>query len=407
MAANKYGESGEAARLRKLYDAEKDATKKAAYREQLNTARANAGLRTRGGSSTQNTGSPFMGGLPKNIQDLIAGSKIDDATGALGSQLGLNQYIAGLNADLNRPDEVTPFGSSTYTRDPLTGKTTRSTTLSQGQQQINNLQEDLDIRNLQGAGWMRNQVSDAFRDPYSLAGIQAMPGQGDLLGERQRVEDQIYNNFQRRMTPEFDRQKQALQQQMADMGIPMGSARYTQAMGDLARQQSDASLNAQTQATQLGGTEMSNNFNMGLQGRQQAIGEYEAARNAPLNEMNALQNSVRGVMQPNYTPFTAVDAGNVDIGGTYLGYGNYGLSKDATSKIGSMGGGGGSSGGSTSGIPWSSYSGLLGSYNSGNRGVTQSQNQPRQSAVGTISSNLGAGMAYAGAKNINNNRRGY
>lgn len=403
MAANKYGESGEAARLRKAYDAEKDAKKKAAIREQLNSARASAGLRTRGGSGTgQPTQSPFMGGLPKQLQDLLAGNKIDDASGALGGQLGINQYIAGMNSNINRPDEVTPFGNNSYTMDPQTGKVTRSSTLSGNQAQINSLQEGLDIRNLQGADWMRNQVSDAYRDPYSLAGMPAIPGQNDLMGERRRVEDQVYNNFSRRMQPEFDRQKQQTAQQLADMGIPMGSARYTQAMSDLARQQSDASLNAQTQATQLGGTEMSNNFNMGLTGRQQAISEYDTTRNAPLNEMNALQGSVRGVMQPSFTPFTAVDVGNVDVGGTYLGYGNYGLSKDAASKIGG-GGGGGGGGGSSAGLPFSSYNSAISGLNGLNQQRITNQNQPRQSSWSGISQNLGAGMTYGAAKN----RRGY
>lgn len=361
---NKYGETGEAARLRKIYDAEKDKTKKAAIRVQLGDARKAQGITSADAQNAKK--STGLLGLSKGFNYAP-----DTAGKASKNQLELNQAIANANANMNRVNETTPFGSSEYTQN-ADGTWSRNTTLAPEQDIVNKYQTLTDQSKYYGAFQKSQEAERQLANPYSLAGQPKVLGSDDLLGARQNVENQVYNSFARRNEPLFAQQQKSYEQKMADRGIPMGASQYSRGANDLAQQQNDARLTAQAQASTMGLGEMQGLNAMSLQNRQQGIGEYEAQRYAPMNESNMFLQGSRGVVSPNVTPQTNVDVGNVDLAGNYLGYNP------------KMSGGGGGGGGS--GLSFGSLGGLQ-------SGFLQSYANPQQGSSSGGTANLVTGIS--------------
>lgn len=73
---------------------------------------------------------------------------------------------------------------------------------------------------------------------------------GDAAAKR--AENSIFNNFQNRYEPIFQRQNNNLQDRLVNQGIPVGSAAYSQAMQDLSQNQNDARNQAYNQAVLTG-----------------------------------------------------------------------------------------------------------------------------------------------------------
>lgn len=364
---NKYGETGEAARLRIAYDREKDPGKKAALRTQLGAARSAAGV-TRGAGSKGQGG--FLGNMPKNF------NWNPDTAGQAGKgQQQLNEYNALLNANLNRVNETTPFGSSEYTQNP-DGTWSRNTTLAPEQDIVNKYQTLTDQSKFYGAFQKSQEAERALQTPYSLNGQPKVLGADDMLGARQRVEDQLYNSFARRNEPMFQQQQTQLEQRMADRGIPMGAQQYSTAFRDLNQQQNDARLNAQAQAAGQGLGEMQGLHGMSLTNRQQGIGEYEAQRYAPMNESNMFLQNSRGVVTPQVQGMTQVDVGGVDLAGTHAAYQK------------PTGGGGGGGGGGRS---FSSLGNLQGNFLQGYAGGGGGQSN--QGGWANIATGVANGLA--------------
>ncbi len=308
----------------------------------------------------------FLSQVPSDASKFF--TNIDSAKGALSGQQGINQYNAYLNSTLNRPNEQDPFGSLSYSFDPTTGQLTRKMQSSDTQAGINNSIETLDQKNLGGAIYKRDQASETMRDPYSLSdlpqrsrfgldGLTAIPGAGDLTGERRRVEDSLYQRFADVNEPRFQRETAAKDQELRNQGLMPGSVGYKTAMDMVSQQQEDARRGARSQALGMGLDEQQGQFGMGLQSRQQQVGErsdlsrisgdertqatqeYEAQRYAPVTEMQMFQGATRGFMAPPSTAMTAVDVGNVDVPGTSLGF--KALDKPMAMMAGGWGGGGG------------------------------------------------------------------
>jgi hypothetical protein len=335
--ANEFGETGEAKRLRDIYNAEKDPVKKAEVRIQLGNQRKAQGITSADAKKA--------GGL------LGLSSKFNYAPDTAGkaskNQLELNQAVANANANMNRLDETTPFGKSEYTQN-ADGTWSRNTTLSDDQNIVNKYQTLTDQSKYYGAFQKSQEAERQLANPYDLSGQPKVYGADDLLGSRQKAENSVYDSFARRNEPLFAQQQKSYEQKMADRGIPMGAQQYSAGMRDMNNAQNDARLNAQATASQMGMQEMQGLQGMSLQNRQQGIGEYEAQRYAPMNESNMFLSGARGVVSPQVSATSQVDVGNVDLASNYLGYNP------------KMSGGGGSSG--SGGYSFSSLGGLQNGY---------------------------------------------
>lgn len=95
-----------------------------------------------------------------------------------------------------------------------------------------------------------NQLAEYYKNfnPQQMA-QQAQPG---FTQGMQQAGDALYNEYMRRAEPELQRQQQATQQSLVERGLdPRGEA-YKDAMMQLAQQQNDIRLAAQSRAAQEG-----------------------------------------------------------------------------------------------------------------------------------------------------------
>lgn len=125
------------------------------------------------------------------------------------------------------------------------------------------------------AGQIQRAIADQgpIQRGVSLQGLSDLPGVGDFSGDRQRVENALYQRATAQMDPRFAQDRSALETQLANQGITQGSEAYKQAIGNFEDTRNRAYSEAGNNAILAGGDEQSRLFGMGLQARQQGVGE--------------------------------------------------------------------------------------------------------------------------------------
>lgn len=118
---------------------------------------------------------------------------------------------------------------------------------------------------------------------------------GDLLADRQRIEEEVFGRLTRDMDQNFAKDQQQLEQTLANKGIPFGSERYKQEMQNLNDRYDRSRLDARRQATELGGGEFSRSFGIGEQLRANQLSEQQGIRNQQLGEVGTLANTGPGL----------------------------------------------------------------------------------------------------------------
>lgn len=152
-----------------------------------------------------------------------------------------------------------------------------TTNLSPAQQQIydNKTQADIGLGNLANTGIQKagGLLSNPELDLSGVVGRQINPGQ--------TAQDAILSRIQ----PQIDQSHQALQTQLANQGLTVGSEAYNNAMRTQGQQENDLRLQAATQG-----------IGINQQARQQGIQEQAYLQDRPLNLINALRsgNQVNG-----------------------------------------------------------------------------------------------------------------
>ena len=232
------------------------------------------------------------------------------------AQGAVNKETAIAQARLNQVNELTPYGSSSYTP---TGEVIdgidqylRTTTLNPEQQAIVDLQAATSTSREQLAGDQIGRVSENLSTPYSFEGIPAAPLAD--AGARQQVIDSLYDQFKSRLDPRFADERTALETRLATQGIPVGSDAFNDAVESQGRTRNDAYDQALRSSISGGGAEQSRLFGLGGSARDRAIGEYERQRNAPLNEIAALQSGTQ-ITNPQFSPTPQTGISNADITG--------------------------------------------------------------------------------------------
>ncbi|WP_044547584.1 hypothetical protein [Mesorhizobium japonicum] len=209
---------------------------------------------------------------------------------------GTNISTAVANSYLNNADQVGPNGTITYTnngsqsiKDPYTGQTyqiptrTATTTLSPAQQAIKD-QTDKAQLNL---GTLANNQS-SFLNKYMATPFD---------GSNDATESRLLQLGRERLDPILAQQSDALQTQLSNQGIKLGSAAYDRAMTQQALHANDAT------------------DQLILQGHGQAFAEGQAIRNQPINEITALLSGsqVSNPQAAAYTPSTIPTTDNAGI----------------------------------------------------------------------------------------------
>jgi hypothetical protein len=173
----------------------------------------------------------------------------------------------------NRVNQRTPYGSLDYAitgADPYGNPTwTATQTLSPEQQQLLDYQNQTSMGLGKLAGQGLGYVENMLQTPFNTS---ALPSTG--FNPSQSYQDA----YMQRLAPQLQQGREALQQQLANKGIDIGSTAYDRAMMNQAQRENDLLAAATTQG-----------FGVGQQARQSALQEQAYLRNEPLNTLSAVR----------------------------------------------------------------------------------------------------------------------
>jgi len=261
-----------------------------------------------------------------------------DYAGAATATAAGDLEAARTAALANRVNQVTPYGSLTYSQTPTQALDagsyqsaidawkasgsqgsapspndymkynpdagwTATQTLSPAEQKLLDYQNQTSIGlgelTGKGLGYVENMLDNPFT-------TQNLPSLGFDAG-------QTYQDaYMKRLDPQIQQGRERLEQQLANQGIQLGSDAYDRAMRNYAQKENDLLLGATTQG-----------FGTGLQARQQGFNEAAYQRNEPLNTLNAVRTGAQ-VTNPSYVsvPQQATTKG-ADLLGAETALGNY------------------------------------------------------------------------------------
>jgi len=173
----------------------------------------------------------------------------------------------------NRVNQVTPYGRLEYSvtgQDPYGNPTwTATQSLSPQQQQLLDYQNQTSMGLGRLAGQGLGYVENMLKTPFDTS---ALPSTG--FNPSQSYQDA----YMQRLQPQITQNREALQQQLANKGIDIGSTAYDRAMQTQAQRENDLLAAATTQG-----------FGVGQQARQSALQEQAYLRNEPLNTLSAVR----------------------------------------------------------------------------------------------------------------------
>ena len=247
-----------------------------------------------------------------------------DYAGAATATAQGNLQAAQAAAAANRVNQVTPYGNLTYNQNGTdsTGNPTWTATTSLsdiGQQlldQQNNASLGLGTSINSQLGNVQNTMSQPFNPNLPQVGINAGQNYQDAAMQR--------------LQPQIEQSREALNTQLANSGIPVGSEAYRRAQVAQGQKENDLLAANTTQG-----------FNTGLAANQQAYNQALTNYNMPLNTLSALRTGAQ-VQNPTFqnVPQQATTAG-ADILGATTATGNYNLnaSNAANAANSSMTGG--------------------------------------------------------------------
>lgn len=250
-----------------------------------------------------------MGG----IVDAIFGSPpspppAPDYTGAAQATASGNLQAAQAATAANRVNQYTPYGSLIYneTGTDSQGNPTWSATtnLSPVGQQLLDTQNKTSL-GLGSAinsqlGNVQNVMSQPFNPNLPSVGINAGQSYQDAAMQR--------------LAPQLSQQRELLNNQLSNSGIPVGSEAWNRAQLNQAQKENDLLAANTTQG-----------FNTGLAANQNAYNQQLTNYNLPLNTLSALRSGSQ-VQNPTFqnVPQQATTAG-ADILGATTATGNYNL----------------------------------------------------------------------------------
>ena len=228
-----------------------------------------------------------------------------DYTSAAKETASGNLDAARAATAANRVNQVTPYGNLDYTisgQDPYGNPTwTATQSLAPAQQKLLDYQNQasLGLGELtgKGLGYVNNMLDTPF-DTSKLPTTGFNPSQS------------YQDAYMQRLAPQISQSREALNTQLANSGIPVGSEAYKRAMQAQGMKENDLLAAATTQG-----------FGVGQQARQSALQEQAYLRNEPLNTLNAVRSGAQ-VQGPSFVNSAqqANTAGPDLLGATQMGY---------------------------------------------------------------------------------------
>lgn len=251
-----------------------------------------------------------------------------DPTATIAAQSQANSQSALQTAELNRINQNTPYGSSSYTiggyNPDGTPQYTQNVTLAPAQQQLLDLGNQGAISLGNTAVGMLGQVGNAYANPIDTSGLPGVRSSVSDMSNADQIksaQDAAYRSQTQYLDPQFAQGQEQLDNSLINQGITQGSEAYNNAQGNFGRQRQAAYQSAQDAATTAGFGEQNTLFNQGIQGanlqnsaQAQALSQLFALRNQPLNEYNALATGAQ-VTNPNFTSVPASNVATTDVAG--------------------------------------------------------------------------------------------
>lgn len=247
------------------------------------------------------------------------------------AQSNSERQTARSNALLLNPNIESPYGNVSYdtNEDTIDGEVVRRPTqrvsLSPSQQRQHDLQGQIsEALNTAGLGLAERMPSTELRAPQGPARAQSIDFSGvdrpqsidAFQGDRQRVEDAVYNRGLRLLRPELDRQERGLRERLVQTGNPLGSEAYNTEFNRFDQGRNGLLQDLADEAVAAGGSEQNRLFDIGniLRGQQfedimrphetneslrrNQLNEDQTLRNQQINELAALLQGREAISAP-------------------------------------------------------------------------------------------------------------
>lgn len=236
------------------------------------------------------------------------------------AQTASNQETALYNFGLNNPNTTTPLGSLSFTTDtsnPNQPATTENVSLSPIEQQLFNQNNQNVLQQGQTAGTALQNVSGLFNTPYNLSGnVSPLLSQTNQQGDLQNAQDALYHSQTQYLDPQFANEQEQLQSQLANQGIQIGSAAYTNAMQQYNNQKQQAYQSAMDSATSGGAAYQSQLSQTGLQNQAQQAQLYTQQYQEPLSLYSSLISGTQPTL-PQFAGLNSAQAAPTNVLGAY------------------------------------------------------------------------------------------
>jgi hypothetical protein len=183
------------------------------------------------------------------------------------------------NLQLNRYNQVNPLGAQSWQQDN-NGNWTQVNQLSPNQQTLLSQNENLGQNTNNVALNQLNNVSSALSKGIDPNALPAAP-----INAGQTAQDAIMSRLQ----PQFARDQNTLNTQLANQGIGQGTEAWNNAQDQFGRNKNDASIQAGLQG-----------INAGYNARDQGMQEQSWEQNQPINALNSLRSGGQ-VSMPQFT----------------------------------------------------------------------------------------------------------
>ena len=205
-----------------------------------------------------------------------------DYTAAANATAQGNLDAARTATAANRVNQVTPYGNLDYTvsgADPYGNPTwTATTSLSDVGQQLLNNQNQASL----GLGSTINSALGRTQEMMGQGFNPNLPQVGINAGQNYQ------DAYMQRLSPQIGQQRDLLNNQLSNAGIPVGSEAWNKAQMNQSQKENDLLLGATTQG-----------FGTGLQANQQAYNQAMTNYNLPLNTLSSLRTGAQ-VQNPTF-----------------------------------------------------------------------------------------------------------
>ena len=205
-----------------------------------------------------------------------------DYTSAANATAAGNLAAAQAATAANRVNQVTPYGNLNYSQNGTDAQGnptwTATTSLSDVGQQLLNNQNSTSLGLGSAINSQLGNVQNTMSQPFN----PNLPQTGMNAGQNYQ------DAYMQRLQPQIGQQRELLNNQLANQGIPVGSKAWQTAQMNQGQKENDLLNSATTQG-----------FGVGLQANQQAYNQAMTNYNMPLNTLSALRTGAQ-VQNPTF-----------------------------------------------------------------------------------------------------------